>query len=225
MTASPDLAAGEGPKISKTTPCKVARRSPASATARKHFDTSGKSPALLHHRAIVRRPSPCLAAGCSARLQADIPDVPALTIAPVIPGPAQQELRCAIARRRISRASPLDSQVRNCAPWFAPRGAPSDAQCASGNDGDTKRQDHTTNSQLKLHRPARAKRSPLALLSRARKSASPWSGVTVVGVGLSAGSVHLAPLAAGLSHLERKQTHSHSAAILRDARLEAGSSG
>src|SRR5712691_11825416 len=58
-------------KISKTTPCKVAggrwhgcfERIP-----RKHFDTSGKSAALFHHRAI-KRPWPCPTTGCSARLQ------------------------------------------------------------------------------------------------------------------------------------------------------------
>ena len=46
-------------KISKTTPCKVAWWSLAwmlSATPRKHFDTSGKSAALFHHRAICKTP-------------------------------------------------------------------------------------------------------------------------------------------------------------------------
>ncbi len=44
-------------KISKTTPCKVAWWSLAWmlwATPRKHFDTSGKSLALFHHRAICK---------------------------------------------------------------------------------------------------------------------------------------------------------------------------
>ena len=40
------------PKISKTTPCKVARRSLACAIPRRHFDTSGKSPVILHHPAL-----------------------------------------------------------------------------------------------------------------------------------------------------------------------------
>src|SRR3954469_5200191 len=39
-------------KISKTTPCKVAWQSPAGAILRIPFDTSGKSPAIFHHRAI-----------------------------------------------------------------------------------------------------------------------------------------------------------------------------
>ncbi len=43
-------------KIPKTTPCKVAWRSPACAISRKHFDTSGKSPARLHDRGICRTP-------------------------------------------------------------------------------------------------------------------------------------------------------------------------
>ena len=43
-------------KIPKTTPCKVAWRSPGSAIPRKHFDTSGKSPARLHHPGICRTP-------------------------------------------------------------------------------------------------------------------------------------------------------------------------
>jgi hypothetical protein len=40
-------------KISKTTPCKVAWQSLAYAIPRRHFDTSGKSPVLFHHRADV----------------------------------------------------------------------------------------------------------------------------------------------------------------------------
>src|SRR6266568_62844 len=42
------------PKISKTTPCKVAWRPLACGVPRKHFDTSGKSPAIFHHRAILK---------------------------------------------------------------------------------------------------------------------------------------------------------------------------
>jgi hypothetical protein len=42
------------PKISKTTPCKVAWRSLACAIPRRQFDTSGKSPAIFHHRAICK---------------------------------------------------------------------------------------------------------------------------------------------------------------------------
>ena len=82
----------------KTTPCKVAWWSLACAIPRKHFDTSGKSRALFHHRAIVRRPWPCLAAGCSARSQADIPD-PQLTLHRL--ATAKPRLaRCRAARRR-----------------------------------------------------------------------------------------------------------------------------
>src|SRR5882724_8336090 len=58
-------------KISKTTPCKVAWcrwHGCFERILRKHFDTSGKSAALLHHRAI-KRPWPC-PTGSSARLQA-----------------------------------------------------------------------------------------------------------------------------------------------------------
>ena len=43
-------------KIPKTTPCKVARRSPACVIPRKHFDTSGKSPAIFHDSAICKTP-------------------------------------------------------------------------------------------------------------------------------------------------------------------------
>ena len=46
-------------KISKTTPCKVAwwsRPGCFERSARKHFDTSGKSAALFHHRAICKTP-------------------------------------------------------------------------------------------------------------------------------------------------------------------------
>jgi len=50
--ADPALA----PKISKTTPCKVACQSPACAIPRKDFDTSGKSPAMFHHRATGQTP-------------------------------------------------------------------------------------------------------------------------------------------------------------------------
>ena len=45
-------------KISKTTPCKVARPSPAWAIPQRHFDTSGKSPANFHHRVIRKTPVP-----------------------------------------------------------------------------------------------------------------------------------------------------------------------
>jgi hypothetical protein len=44
-------------KISKTTPCKETSRPPAGAISQKHFDTSGKSPAQLHHRAICKTPT------------------------------------------------------------------------------------------------------------------------------------------------------------------------
>ena len=46
------------PKISKTTPCKVAWWSPAWAIPQRHFDTSGKSPANFHHRVIRKTPVP-----------------------------------------------------------------------------------------------------------------------------------------------------------------------
>jgi hypothetical protein len=50
---------GSQPKISKTTPCKVAKWLPAQALSvipKKTFDTSGKSTALLHHRTIHQAP-------------------------------------------------------------------------------------------------------------------------------------------------------------------------
>ena len=46
-------------KISKTTPCKVAwwsRPGCFGRSPRKHFDTSGKSVALFHHRAVCKTP-------------------------------------------------------------------------------------------------------------------------------------------------------------------------
>ena len=46
-------------KISKTTPCKVAWcrwHGCFELSLRKHFDTSGKSGALFHHRAICKTP-------------------------------------------------------------------------------------------------------------------------------------------------------------------------
>jgi hypothetical protein len=39
----------------------------------KTFDTSGKSAALFHHHAIVKRPWPCPTTGASVRLQAKNP--------------------------------------------------------------------------------------------------------------------------------------------------------
>jgi len=45
----------------------------ALSTLRKHFDTSGKSAALFHHRAICKTPWPCPTTGPSARLQAKYP--------------------------------------------------------------------------------------------------------------------------------------------------------
>jgi hypothetical protein len=46
-------------KISKTTPCKdTSRRRRGCFSPQKHFDTSGKSPALMHHRAT---PGPLMA--------------------------------------------------------------------------------------------------------------------------------------------------------------------
>jgi hypothetical protein len=54
-------------KISKTTPCKVAvGRGHGCFSLQKHFDTSGKSPALLQHRANFDRSWPCQT-GCPAR--------------------------------------------------------------------------------------------------------------------------------------------------------------
>ena len=52
LEARPQGRGGSEPKISKTTPCKDSKGSPALMLCpRKHFDTSGKSPALLQHRA------------------------------------------------------------------------------------------------------------------------------------------------------------------------------
>ena len=45
-------------KISKTTPCKVTGVAGMDAYPRKHFDTSGKSRAPLHHRAICKTAMP-----------------------------------------------------------------------------------------------------------------------------------------------------------------------
>ena len=56
-------------QISKTTPCKVARRYLNTCNT---SDVSGKSPATIHHRAIVRPPRSFPAAGCPARSQAGV---------------------------------------------------------------------------------------------------------------------------------------------------------
>jgi hypothetical protein len=45
-------------KISKTTPCKVAGSSRHEVFRKKGFDTSGKSGAFVHHRAIWQKPWP-----------------------------------------------------------------------------------------------------------------------------------------------------------------------
>jgi hypothetical protein len=44
------------------------------AISRKYFDSSGKSPAMFHHRAIREMPMVFPAPGISARAQADILD-------------------------------------------------------------------------------------------------------------------------------------------------------
>jgi hypothetical protein len=62
-------------KISKTTPCKVKwGRWHGCFSLRKHFDTSGKSPALLQHRATFRPLKAPAKRAVLARLQAKNPD-------------------------------------------------------------------------------------------------------------------------------------------------------
>src|SRR5438876_1915547 len=62
-------------KIWKTTPCKVADSCwhDAMSDSAKTFDTSGKSAALLHHRAMRKTSMPCPTMGPAARLSANNP--------------------------------------------------------------------------------------------------------------------------------------------------------
>jgi hypothetical protein len=71
-------------KISKTTPCKVAGRSLAGmlwAIPRKHSDTSGKSAALFHRRAICKTLMALLSNGLFGAI-ADKKSLPAIEVAP-----------------------------------------------------------------------------------------------------------------------------------------------
>src|SRR5882762_10480583 len=106
-------------KISKTTPCKVAWcrwHRCFERILRKHFDTSGKSAALLHHRAICKTPMalpdtwPCPTTGSLARLQAKNP-YPQLKL----------HRLAEVASARHSEGSPLALPSRARLPCASPR--------------------------------------------------------------------------------------------------------
>src|SRR6266446_3966285 len=74
----------------------------ALSTLRKHFDTSGKSAALFHHRAICKTPWPCPTTGPSARLQAKYP-YPQLKLHRLVTAKGRLS-RCRAARASDARA-------------------------------------------------------------------------------------------------------------------------